>query len=398
MKREDPRSLSLPVIRIHQPIGDFYIGIIKSKDLCDICWFDIRQILKERDLDTYMGIQRQLSQKRVSEIKQYVTTIDATFPTGIILAVDESCASLENLSTNNMQVDQEIAENDRFGILTLSNYLDPEDDQDQILYRQIAKVIDGQHRIEGLRDYKGGDFELNVIIFIGADIADQASIFSTVNLAQTKVNRSLVYDLFSLSKARSPEKTCHEIVVSLDNEDGSPFLHKIKRLGVATEGRFGETLSQATVVKSLLKYISRNPAHDRDLLKRGYSIEDTSSEESEKLIFRQLFIEKRDLDIANIVWNYFDAVKQRWPEAWEYTGRGLMLNRTNGFNGLMRFLRPAYLHFTAPGGVVSTDQFYGLFERIDLNDTDFNPENFKPGTSGETDLYRTFMRESSIEE
>ena len=83
-------------------------------------------------------------------------------------------------------------------------------------------------------------FEVNVAIFIGVDIADQAAIFSTVNLAQTKVNRSLVYDLFEYSKTRSPEKTCHDVAVLLDRVPESPFFEKIKRLGVATEGRFGE--------------------------------------------------------------------------------------------------------------------------------------------------------------
>jgi hypothetical protein len=48
----------------------------------------------------------------------------------------------------------------------------------------------------------------------------------------------------------------------------SPFKNRIKRLGVATDGRFGETLSQATVVKGILPYISDDPLEDRDRGKR----------------------------------------------------------------------------------------------------------------------------------
>ena len=68
-------------------------------------------------------------------------------------------------------------------------------------------MIDGQHRIAGLYKYEGEvGFDINVTIFVGTDIADQAQIFSTVNLEQTKVNRSLAYDLFALAHSRSPKK------------------------------------------------------------------------------------------------------------------------------------------------------------------------------------------------
>ena len=47
--KEDPRAISFPVIRISQPIGDFYVGSMKSKDLIDISFFDMRRI---RDLES----------------------------------------------------------------------------------------------------------------------------------------------------------------------------------------------------------------------------------------------------------------------------------------------------------------------------------------------------------
>ncbi len=111
-------------------------------------------------------------------------------------------------------------------------------------YKDIAKVIDGQHRMEGLRAFVGEEFQVNVSIFIDADIADQAYIFSTVNLTQTKVNRSLAYDLFDLAKSKSPQKTCHNIAVALDENEKSPFYQRIKKTGVSTEGRFSETITQ----------------------------------------------------------------------------------------------------------------------------------------------------------
>lgn len=89
--------------------------------------------------------------------------------------------------------------------LTLNSFESPSEDENRIEYNEIASVLDGQHRIERLKASSSiEDFEINVSIFIDIDIADQAYIFSTVNLAQTKVNKSLVYDLFGLAKKRSP--------------------------------------------------------------------------------------------------------------------------------------------------------------------------------------------------
>lgn len=131
MDREDKRSVDVPVIRIHQPIGDFYIGCMNSKALRSVCWFDIRRLqrIPGSGLDDFLGIQREVSPKRVSEIKEYVRNIDATFPTGVIIAVDEKCASLKQMAE---------CGSDKFGILTLSNYPEPEDEADRILYAEIS--------------------------------------------------------------------------------------------------------------------------------------------------------------------------------------------------------------------------------------------------------------------
>lgn len=103
------------------------------------------------------------------------------------------------------------------------------------------------------------------------------------------MNKSLAYDLFEYAKTRSPEKTCHEIVVALDKLSDSPFQGRIKRLGVATEGRFGETLSQATIVKGLLPYISKDPLSDRDAGKRFGFWEPALAADSTKRIFYEFF-------------------------------------------------------------------------------------------------------------
>jgi DGQHR domain-containing protein len=390
MIRESAKSIAVPVVRVTQPIGDFYVGAIGSRDLFEITYFDIRKILFEDGLDTYLGIQRQLNPKRVEEIRQYVRSADATFPTAVIVAVPESCVELSPIQRNG----------DRFFEMKLSNFPGPDDEEERVLFRQIARVIDGQHRIAGLEKYQDSNFEVNVSIFVGADIADQANIFATVNLNQSKVNRSLAYDLFEYSKSRSPEKTCHNIAVALDRTEGSPFYKKIKRLGVATEGRYNETLSQATVVQGILQYISANRIQvlqDRDIGRRGNRWPRVTPQQAEKLVLRPMFVEERDGEIANVIWEYFSAVQERWPRSWASSGRGVMLNKTNGFDALMRFFREAYLHIASPGTPVKKVEFLDVFSRINLEDRDFNIDRYVPGTSGAAKLYRDLRDLSGIE-
>ncbi len=381
MEKETPLSISFPVLQLQQPIGEFYIARIPHRDLIRICDFDVRRILQEREVETYLGIQRPLVPKRVAELHQYVNSIDAAFPTGIIIAVPEACVSL-NESGDNM---------------TLSNVMDTEDEADRVYFRSIARVLDGQHRLAGLEKFSGETFELSATIFVGLDISDQAMIFATVNLAQTKVNPSLVYDLYALARHRSPERTCHEIVVALDRNQQSPFFKRIKRLGVATEGKTQATLSQATVVDRVLAHISTNPALDRDWLRRGKNLPSPSPLEHEKLIFRSLFLKEEDFQIADIVWNYFEAVRQRWPRAWASTGRGNILPRTNGYRALMRLLRFAYRNETAGDEVIETAAFFRIFEKVRRDDDYFTVANFDPGTSGETKLFKLLFEETGLE-
>ncbi|NNN20062.1 MAG: DGQHR domain-containing protein [Acidimicrobiaceae bacterium] len=373
---KDSRSVRIPALSVQQPIGEFYIGVIQAKDLLEIAFADIREI--ERDLDNYLGIQRKLSPTRVTELSEYVNTKDATFPTSIILAIEGEC------------VDWDEEKN----IMTLHS-------TENIDYGHIAKILDGQHRLEGLRKLSNERlFELNVTIFVEADIADQANIFATVNLAQTKVNKSLVYDLFDYAKSRSPQKTAHEVAVALDRAEKGPLYQRIKRLGTRTVGRTGETLTQATVVNCLLGLISEKPLTDRDLLMRGKSIKIASRDELQKFPFRNLFIEEQDVAIAKLVNNYFSAVRQKWPEAWEDRGQGNILARTNGFRAFMRAFRNLYVDMCRGGEigqVIGVAHFADRLGSVNLKDADFNTQKFAPGTSGETALYNELMKNMKIE-
>lgn len=382
---ESSRSLDVPAIKLEQPVGTFFVCVMKAADLYDIAKFDIRKISESEGIDDFLGIQREVSPKRLKELKHYITTTDATFPTAVIVAVDERCCKFSASGKNSAT-----------GILTLSNYLDPNKDRNNdILYRDIGKVIDGQHRIKAFEDSYKKEFNMNVAIFVGADVATQAEIFSTVNLAQTKVNSSLVYDLFSLAKNRSPEKTAHEITVLLDKRQDSPFRGRIKRLGVATNGRFGETLSQATIVRGILNHITNNVLVDREIGKRQKSWAFNPGDEL-RFVFRYPFVRNQDDVIFLNILNYFKAVSDRWQNSWQNSGLGNILPRTNGYLAFMRFLRPVILNYSTKPGLVPLEYYKKTLEDIDLADESFISRTYPPGTGGETKLYNTLIEKSGL--
>jgi len=366
----DPIELEFECLKAEQPIGDVFLAKIPYKDLVKITYFDVRRVLQDdRDVERYLGIQRPLVTSRVAGLQKYVNFFDASFPTAIIIAIDERFTEYEEARR----------------IITLSNVARG-GEEPEIPIRNLARVLDGQHRIAGLRGFEGDKFDLPVTIFVGADIADQAHIFATVNLEQQKVNKSLAYDLYSLAKSRSPQKTCHNVAVVLDQDEKSPLYKRIKRLGVATDGRSFEPISQATFVESLMRFVSADPKGDRDHLLRGERLERPDLAEIQKLPFRDSFILEKDLKIVEAVFDYFSAVKERWPLAWSNQDRGNMLNRTNGFRALMR----AYAHvFELAGqndGTIARADVDRFMKNVPLKDDQFNTEEFPPGTSGESKL------------
>lgn len=380
----DPDSIeySFSCIRATQPIGDIFVASIPFKTLIRISHFDVRRVLQEeRDVERYLGIQRPLDDNRVKSIAEYVNYKDASFPGSVILAIDEEFAAFDETANS----------------MTVSNCRAGETKPSTVIGK-LARVLDGQHRIAGLRAFAGETFDVPVTIFVGSDVADQAHIFATVNLEQTKVHKSLVYDLFSLARTPSPQKTCHNIAVALDRDKNSAFFQRIKRLGFATDGRLFEPITQATFVESLMPYLSADPKMDRDILLRGTPLKKVFGDELFKMPFRNLFVEQQDLLIAEIVSNYFSAIRKKWPEAWDDRGKGMMLNRTNGFRALMRFMRHAYLDISAPGDVPSIQKFYDrVFGPMNLMDNVFTTDEFAPGTSGEAHLYRVLRGQDQLQ-
>ncbi|NOQ76124.1 MAG: DGQHR domain-containing protein [Crocinitomix sp.] len=373
------QTIQFKCLEARQPIGVVYVGVMNYEDLEYISFADVRRLElgnENREVEDYIGIQRQLNPKRKKDIGKYVNLVDATFPNSIILSISSEHAEFDN-KTQTMTV----------------TYQD-----------DVAKVLDGQHRIAGLSDFEksGEKFQLSVSIFIDMDIEDQAIVFATINKEQKSVSNSLVADLFAFAKSRSPQKTAHNIARALSQKEGSPFYQKIKILGTANR-KDKETITQDTFVKNLIKYISSNPQLDRDFYKRNKDnsskkLDFVEDKELRRLFFRNIFIsDEKDIKIAQILYNYFHVVENKWPTAWKEIQQNMILNRSTGFIALMRFLRHAYLSFERIGDVITKEEFKEVFDKITLEESDFNKEKYIPGSSGIGDLYKDLLEQSGLE-
>lgn len=379
---------ALNVLKVTQPIGEFFIGAIDSKTLLKITTVDVRAF-ERGESGTIDGIQRELSKSRLKDLSQYVNLEYATFPTSVILAIDERCVDLTQVEGCKGMYRLEVTG------------FEGDDDEEPIPLEASAFVIDGQHRLAGLenRDPEKENFEVNVSIFIGADVSDQAEIFSRVNLAQTKVNKSLTYDLLEYAKEMSPQKVAHDVVIALnseirdnDNKKKGPFFKKIKRLGVRTPGVDGETLAQATVVNGLLRYLPQNQEKERSKSRFGFSRKSEKNESWRTRIFVDFYRNDDIPSIFLIVSNYFEAVAQKWPDAWGGPIEGQILSRTTGFNALIRFLKDAYLHIVEDKPrVVETSEFAQIFDRIDIKEEDLVKDIYVPGSTGQGVLYKQLV-------
>lgn len=377
--------IRLPVARVTQPIGDFYVGRMDARRLIAISYTEIRRFVEGKQ-DTIAGIQRERSEGRIKQIRQYVNLDYATFPTSIIIAVEPDCVEICPYS-----IDTE----SNF-LLELSPFGDPDDD-DHIPLDKIAFIIDGQHRLAGLEGLgHHRNFDVNVSIFVGASEADKAEIFARVNQAQTKVNQSLVVDLASYFEERGPVKFAHEIVLAMNRDEEGPLFDKVKRLGKADPGKGQvQTLAQATVVKPIIDYISGDPEAERNRRYRGIFRARRPREAWRRYIFQPFYDSEDDSGVFLCLSNYFGAVKQRWPEPWDnpMARTGLILNRTTGYAALMRFLRQVYLRRCDKGEILSKEACEEIFENIDIADDELTREEFIPGSSGISALYRRLMSE-----
>ncbi|MBK7686473.1 MAG: hypothetical protein IPJ25_11085 [Rhodocyclaceae bacterium] len=127
----------------------------------------------------------------------------------------------------------------------------------------------------------------------------------------------------------------------MNSDDAIPFYRGLKMLGRKTQPQ--EILTQGSFVKGLLRLISCKPERDTIAIKRN---EEIAKEDS--LPFNAFWRNGRDDLILTVMTNYFGAMRDTFPDQWDYkaylpkdrqdTTPTPVLRRTVGYEALMRVL------------------------------------------------------------
>src|SRR5260221_1415666 len=323
--------MKLPIIPFDQPAGTFYLSAMSATELIRIAKADPLKY-DAISMETSGGIQREPSRPRVREIAEYADTIDAAFPTAVLLALNNSNYTMKSDAGGKMV--EIVIEGD-----------------------QVADIVDGQHRVLGLMQSHNYEvFEIPVVFMLDATEEQKALIFATINGKQAKVLSSLIYQLFDVTTTRSPQKSAHEIARAMNSSENSPWYRRLKMLGKKTPGTI-ESLSQGTFVKFLLPLISDEPYKDRDLIIRKEPLV-----AREKCIFNDYLRNNEDATILKIMMNTFQGARSVWPDEWNNPNQHV-LTKTTGFTGIMKAL-PEMFRKGQSKQDLSADFFTSVFKNV----------------------------------
>jgi len=313
---------------IEQPIGKLYLGALTAKDINKIAESNTRTAYNQK------GIQRKIIDSRVKEIAKYSAHDDAIFPTPIVLSASSNYIKFEGDGL--LRIDDDKIKNDE----------------------AFFSIIDGQHRLAGIKEADKLDvFTLPVVLILDTFLEQDAEIFVTINGNQRSVSKSLLYDLFGLSKNRSVEKVCHTIIKALNKDDNSKIKQKIKMLGYRDEVN-GEKL--------------------KDL-------------DENRFIFRKYFEQEQDDIIYKILKNYFNA----WTTAKEKLNSNkdlVFLEKSIGYMASFYLLRAVFLKSKLEKSATE-DYFQNNLSKI-LNkfNADYNSKTYSSSQSGARELFKDLVR------
>lgn len=230
----------------------YYMCKMSGRDLLRISY-----VARRGESEEEGAVQRILNKRRISGIASFLLN-GGFFPTNIIINV---------VNKENVSVDQ------KSHTLTFAEEA------------HLAQVLDGQHRIAGMReamkeDSKIGNIEFPVLLAIGLSTSQCAQVFVSINTEQKTVPQSLIYDLYGLVEGSNRDQSIlrgNDIARILNDDDDSPYQDFIKFPG-SSKFRGGIQLSSfvnnlKALVKSegeFLKYNIENLEPQTKILKNYF--------------------------------------------------------------------------------------------------------------------------------
>lgn len=343
--RPEAFPLRLKALRVDQPIGSFFAVVMTARMLLKLSY--TKAVSAELDPNTgsyrISGTQRLQDPKRLSVIADYIDQIDATFPNSIILAAnfkqDESRIEGDidsDLEDEPGEVEAQVEFSRRWSIVAQPvRNADGEmiDETYELVIptdEQLARVIDGQHRLFAFAEANSGrlDTQLLCAVFMDLPLPMQATVFATINSNQKPVDKSLTYELFgyNVEDERESEWSPEKLAVFLARRLATDSKSRMAgRIAVAPTNDFAKLASKAemkisfaTIVGGLVRLISSNPKADANQLKKSFFAKRSSLKlgRANGPPLRQLYIEGDDALIYGAMRNFVNVADELfWHDA-----------------------------------------------------------------------------------
>ena len=251
------KELKIPAKRIIQNDTEMFMLSLNSDELADLCTYD------SRSASNPDGIQRSLLTSRAKKIAEYVGEASNALISGMVV---------------NFGPEVEILEDDDALITVLLLFPDSQGD--------YMKVIDGQHRLEGLKLNENVSLELPIIALNNVPKEYAAKVFADLNSNQKPVSTVHLLELGDqMNSLKLVERNALAIVHDLNNDADSPLNGKVK---------IRDDQNDRWVTNVQLKRL----------------IEPHISPEG-------ILAAKSHETATEILKNYFNAVKETWIDIWE---------------------------------------------------------------------------------
>lgn len=293
--------MKIKAIEVNQNNSKFYICAVNAKKLSYICSTSMQEIVNDTDV-----FQRQLNEERRKRITSFANRSRALFPTAIVLN------SRSNIQFSNGELELNENPNSYF-------------------------IIDGQHRIFGIKDSRY-DYELCVVV-VNVDTDLQSELFITINSEQKTVNPNVRFNMKSNDKVGTPEKEIRNIAEMLNGDEQSPLYNKIW-LDDKPRNKDNVKLSLGAFCEPLCNYIynSKYYYEFKDLLiKTSFNKDDVKTfgkeHKFDKKILWNCYVNRRMDVVHRILLNYFRAISVVYDKEWVDL-KSIML-KTIGFNAFI---------------------------------------------------------------
>lgn len=330
------KIMKINAIKVHQPLGDFYVGKIKAGDLLNIAYTEEFRYKKDGSQE---GTQRPTNEKRLKEISNFIKSEEMCFPSSILISLnkDPECE-------NSHKEDEE----DFFKIVSINSDLFeltiPDD-------KKCALIIDGQHRLKAFQ-YVNTDLknvELVCSIFFDLPNPYQAYLFATINGNQKKVDKSLALEFFGYNvedephEQWTPEKLAVFLTRKLNFNTNSPLYHQLKLAASYDDSENEKKLaSTAAMAEGILSLFSSNPKRDRDIISATKNSLFTKrsrkdvSDQRDSTPLRKLYLENKDQEIYEIIVTFFSVVERN---IWRQVCNNSIIKKTIGILALFDLLK-----------------------------------------------------------